>query len=118
MREKSVFVADDDLVAADREIAGQQIFFAVYGLHPSGNLYRGPFRDALQYGAAEIGAETCRHCSLRRSDKKLHSCRSAGNVSLDQLLDSSGHRNVLGGLIECGWPKLGGRRLNPRLFSS
>ena len=118
MREKSVFVADDDLVAADRETAGQQIFFAVYGLHPSANLYRGAFGHALQHGATEIGAETCRHCSLRRSDKKLHSCGSAGDVSLDQLLDSPRHRNVLGGLIECGWAKLGGRRLNPGLFSS
>ena len=118
MREKSVFVADDDLVAADREIAGQQIFFAVYGLHPSGNLYCGSFRHALEHGAAELGPETCRYCSLRRSDKKLHSCRSAGKMSLDQLLDSPGHRNVLGGLIECGWAKLGGRRLDLGLFSS
>ena len=118
MREKSVFVADDDLVAADREIAGEQIFIAVYGLHHAGNLNRGSFRHALQHGVAEIVAETCRHRSLRGSDKKLHSCGSAGNMSRDQLLDSSGHRNVLGGLIECGWPKLGGSRLNPRLFSS
>ena len=105
MREKSVFIAYDDLVAADRDIAGEQIFIAVYGLHPSGNLNRGSFRHALQHGAVEIGAETCGHRSLRSSDKKLHSCRSAGKMSLDQLLDSPGHRNVLGGLIECGWPK-------------